>query len=713
MTLVGRACVRRPWWIVASWVLVTAAVAALVVSAGRPTEEDVSLPGSDAQLGRDLLDEHFPNASDATGQIVLKAGTGRLDDPANRDTIAAATARIAAVPHVTEAAPPSTEHGTLSPDGAIGYIRVTFDLGPRDVDRALAEQVVDAAEPAADAGMQTVPGGVLARPQADTRTSELLGLAVAALVMVLAFGGLVAAGLPLFTALTTLVCGVGAIGLAGHLTAIPSVATTLATMIGLGVGIDYALFLVTRYRALLAQGRDPHDAVVATVGTSGSAVVFAGGTVVVALCGLAIAGVPVLTTLGWTAGLVVLLAVAASTTLLPALLTLLGPRVNALRVLPRPARDTGDRSGWARLANRVTRRPWRYATTTAILLLLLTAPAASLQLGQTDAGDEPAGTPARAGYDLLAEGFGPGVNGPLTVIAEADPPVTGTTDPRVAELTRALAEVSGVAHTQPARVSTDGTVVSVRVEPTTAPSDPDTVTTIDALQAVDVFTMDLHVTGLAAIKAALADRVADRMPYVIAVVVALSAVLLLLAFRAPVLAAKAAAMNLLSVGAAYGVLTAVFHWGWGVELTGLDGPIPVESYVPMMLFALLFGLSMDYEVFLLTAVQESWKATGDNLHAVRTGLADTGRVITSAALIMVCVFSSFVLHTNPVIKMFGLGMAVAIAVDATIIRGLLVPATMALLGHTNWWTPQLRRRRTQLEPPHPGRDKEPTTALSD
>jgi RND superfamily putative drug exporter len=537
-----------------------------------------------------------------------------------------------------------------------------------------------------------LPGGVLARTETDTRRSEALGLVVALVVLVLAFGGLVAAGLPLLTALLTLVCGLGVIGLAGHLTAVPAVATTIAGMIGLGVGIDYALFMITRYRALLSGGVTTADAAVATVVSSGSAVAFAGGTVVVALAGLAVSGVPILGTLGWSAGLIVLVAVASAVTLLPAVLAVLGPRIDAVRVRRRPPAG-GRGSAWGRLADRVTRRPWPYALVSAALLLVVAAPVTGLTLGQTDAGDEPPGTAGRVGYDVLAEEFGPGLNGPLTVVAELPAPgaAGGPADPRVAALVTAVGTVPGVARVQPARVSADGRAVSLRVVPETGPGDPATVGTVDALEAVAVPGTRVFVTGPTAVKAALADRVGARMPYVIALVVVLAALLVLVAFRAPVVAVKAAVMNLFSVAAAYGVLTAVFAWGWGVTLLGLDGPVPIESYVPMLLFALLFGLSMDYEVFLLTAVRESWDATGDNRRSVRDGLAGTGMVITSAAIVMVCVFGSFVAGPSPVVKMTGLGLAVAVAVDATVIRGVLVPAAMALMGRANWWVPGRRR----------------------
>ncbi|WP_431932452.1 MMPL family transporter [Micromonospora sp. RP3T] len=732
----GRFCARRPRTVLAAWLLLAVTLVGAAAVLGRPVDNDVALPGSDAQQARDLLDR-TGSGGGTGGQLVLRVGDGRLDDPARRDALARVTREVADVRHVTGVDGVSVAAGTLSPDGRTGWLTVRLDVSPRQVDRALARAVTDAAASAGAAGIEVTPGGVLASAaeRGGSRDSELVGLAVAALVLLLAFGGLVAAAVPLVTALFTLACAVSAVGLAGHLVAVPSVAGTLATMVGLGVGIDYALFLVTRHRRLLAEGLPPAEAVARSVAGSGSAVVFAGGTVVVALGGLAVAGVPILGTLGWTTGLVVVVAVAGAVTLLPALLALLGHRIDRLRIRRRrpappraagaglvtgsgtglvtdsgtglvtgpdgrtgagpegaPGAGAGRTTGWARQADRVTRRPWRWALLALLLLGALAAPALDLRLGQVDAGDEPVGTAGRTSYDRLAAGFGPGVNGPLTVVAELTPPAGSGADPRVTGLTARVAGTAGVARVTPVRLADDGRTVALTAYPRTAPSDPATAALVRTLRTADVPGVAVHVGGATATRVDLADRVGARMPWVIAVVVGLSTVLLYAAFRAPVVAVKAAVMNLVSIGAAYGVLTAVFAWGWGVGLTGLSGPVPVESYLPMMLFALLFGLSMDYEVFLLTAVQESWRATGDNRVAVREGLAGTGRVITSAALIMVTVFAGFVLQDDPVIKMFGLGMAVAVAVDATVVRGLLVPATMALLGRANWWRPGRRRR---------------------
>jgi RND superfamily putative drug exporter len=714
---IGRMVAARPAWVCASWLALAGGLATAVLMLGAPTDDNVTLPGSDAERGRDLLTVHVAGSTNAVGQIVLHVNNGRLDDPAYQTAVARAATRIGEVRHVVAVSMPSQAQGSLSADARTGYLTVTMDVRMREVDHPLAQAIDSATGPARAAGIQTVAGGVLAAAldNTDTRTSEMLGLAVAAVVLLLAFRGLVAAALPIVTAILTLVCAISAIGLAGHLASVPTVAASLAAMIGIGVGIDYALFLVTRHRELLAGGTPVREAVAHSVAGSGTAVVFAGGTVVIALGGLAVAGVPVLGTLAWCCGLVVVFAVVGAVTLLPALLALLGHQVNALHV--GPGRGGADGAGWARQAERVTRRPWVYAIGTTVLLAVLAAPTLALRLGQTDAGDNPAGSPSRTSFELLAGAFGKGVNGPLTVVAVLDGPPSsldgppssldgrpaGESDPRFAALTRTLVATDGVARVAPVRLSADQAIATTTVYPSTSPSDPATARLVTRIRDARVDGQELHVTGPTAARTDLADRIAQRMPAVIGIVVSLAALLLLAAFGAPVVAAKAALMNLVSIGAAYGALTAVFAWGWGTAVTGLPGPVPIESYVPMMLFALLFGLSMDYEVFLLTAVREAWQRTGDNRAAVRDGLARTGRVITSAALIMVCVFASFVLHTDPIIKMFGLGMAVAIAVDATIVRGLLVPATMALLGRANWWTPFVERTRNLAA--HPTRQE--------
>jgi RND superfamily putative drug exporter len=504
--------------------------------------------------------------------------------------------------------------------------------------------------------------------------------------------------LPLLTAAFSLIVTLETVGLIGNVTAIPTVATTLTTMVGLGVAIDYSLFLLSRFRELARTGLSISEAIGRAVADSGTAVAFAGLTVAVALAGLGLTEIPILQTLAWTSGTAVLFAVLAALTLLPALTSLAGRRLVrggllygrlSRRLRRRRAGSTPDPGGfWARQADRVTRRPRLVGGLALVLLALLAIPSIDLRLGQLDAGSSPTSTAVRQANDVVSAAFGPGKEAPLTVLAELSTPVGDLRDSRIAQLVATVRAQPGVASVGPVTSISDGRIVTVQVVPTTAGSDVATADLVRHLRSVPVPGMKVHVGGTTAARVDLAERVGAKLPVVIGVVLVLSMVVLLLAFRAPLVALKAVAMNLVSIGAAYGALTAVFTWGWGVTWVGLSGPVPIPSYVPLMLFTLLFGLSMDYEVFLLAAVQRCWNRTGDNLRSVREGLTATGSVITAAATIMIGVFIAFVPNDDPTIKMFGVGMAVAIAVDATVVRGLLVPATMAMLGNLTWWTPR-------------------------
>ena len=689
---VGEGSYRHRRLVLAGWLLALLAVLAAVAVFGRATTETVRIPGSDSQAALDTVAAAFPTTANPAQPVVLHVRSGRLTDPAPKAGVEQAAARVARVPHVTSVSTPYERghQGQLSPDGTIGYLAVTFDVSGRQLTPALVHQVLDAAQPATEAGVTVTPGGALAdaldRP--NTHRSEALGLAVAAVVLVLTFGSWLAALVPLLTALVGVALSLGAIGLLGHAIDTPSVAATLATMIGLGVGIDYALFGLTRYRRMLATGAPVPDAVATMTATSGKSVLFAGSTVVVALAGLWLAGLPLVGIMGLDAGLAVLVAVAAALTLLPAVLGLAGERLR-----PHTRRRPDDESGWGRLAAKVERRPWPVFVGSLLLLGAFAAPTLTLQLGQLDAGSSPTSQYSRQAFDLLASGFGPGANGPLLVTVSTSAPVGSAAADPMTTVTRDLAATAGVAAVSPAQLDPAGTVARWQVTPTTAPSDPATARLVTTLRtrtlphALAGTAAVAHVGGQTAGTVDLTDRIASRLPLVILAVVTASALLLLLAFRAPVVSLKAAAVNLVSIGAAYGALVAVFQWGWGAGLLGLPGAVAVESYVPLILFAVLFGLSMDYEVFLVSAIRERYLLTGDNTAAVSGGLGATGRVISSAALIMVAIFASFVLYPDPVVKMFGVGLAVAVAVDATIVRGLLVPSTMVLLGRRNWWLP--------------------------
>ncbi|MFI6483974.1 MMPL family transporter [Nonomuraea sp. NPDC050663] len=682
----GGWCARHGRWVLALWVIVAAALMGGSLALGSPVSNEVSIPGSDAQRAHDLMAEGFGPGygTGGTVQLVLYADAALAAEP-RKGALDDSVERIEELPHVVDA----ELRPSANPN--IGMIVVRLEGHDTTKTAQTAQTIAKAADPAREFGVEVVPAdnSTPADKEIKTGPSEIAGVLIALLVLVLAFGTLVAALVPIFSALVSVVTGLGMIGLLGHVIDVPKQAGIMATMIGLGVGIDYALFLISRYRRLLADGVPTVEAVRRTTSSSGGAVVFAGGTVIIALSALMLGGFPLLQTLGWITGLSVVCAVLTSVTLVPAMLGVLGPKINALRVLR--ARGSED-SGWGGLARWVARRPWRVLIGSVLVLAALAAPALTLKLGPLGDSYAEEGTTTRRAYELIQTGYGPGANGPLIVVAD------GTGDAHAVR--QALDEVPGVASVGPAKLNESGRSVLVQVIPDYAPGDPRSLDVVEAVRAVELPGAKVHVGGEVAAMADVGGRMVERTPLVIGVVVLLSALLLLLAFRAPVVAVKAAVMNLISLGAAFGALALVFSLGLGSRLVGMDAPVsdsmlvewifsvPIDNYVPLMLFAVLFGLSMDYEVFLLTAVRQAYLKHGDNRRAVAEGLGSTGRVITSAALIMVAVFVAFIAYPDPLVKVFGVGLAVAIAVDATIIRGFLVPATMVLLGRANWWCPR-------------------------
>ncbi|MEZ5120360.1 MAG: MMPL family transporter [Solirubrobacterales bacterium] len=689
----GRLCVRRRFTVLVCCVLAVIGLAVAASVLGTRTSDNVSLPGTGTQRAQDLLAAHFPSATQASSPIVFAAHQGRVDRGANRTAVEAAIRRVDDVDGVQAVGDPFTP-ATVSPDGRIAYATVTLDGTPQDLTRDTADAVVAATQGARD--QLTVAVGGIVGQQAEAQIedpSEAIGLLIAVIVLLVTFGSVVSMGLPLVTGLIGLGAGLSLVTVLGHLITVPTVGPTLGTMIGLGVGIDYALFLITRHRQNLAAGMTVAESIPRTVATSGNAVVFAGGTVVIALCSLALTGIPLVAALGYSAAIVVAIAVLAAIVLLPCLMAIAGTKINALAVpgLHRRAQRSGA-SGWRRWAEAVARRPWPALVAGVAILAALTIPLFSLHLGQADAGTAAQGTEQRVAFDLLSEGFGPGANGPLLIVIGGPP--TPPPD-AVDELRTALGDARGVAAVSPPIPAQDGQAVLLTVTPTTAPGDLATEGLVRRLRA-DVIApsgLDAQLGGQTAAGVDLAAEISDRLPIVIAVVLALSFVLLLLAFRSILLPVKAAVMNLLSIGAAYGVVTLVFQEGFAGSLIGLSEAVPIVSFVPLMMFAILFGLSMDYEVFLLSACHERWNETRDPRRAVIDGIASTGRVITSAALIMVSVFAAFIGNEDPTVKQFGLGMAVAVAVDATVVRCLLVPAVMVLLGRSAWWLPGWLDRR--------------------
>jgi putative drug exporter of the RND superfamily len=513
---------------------------------------------------------------------------------------------------------------------------------------------------------------------------ELVGILVAGAILFLAFGSLVAAALPLGMAALGLAVGAGTITVLAGVTEIPTFAPVLGSMVGLGVGIDYALFVLARHRDYLAHGVEVREAAGRAVGSAGQPVVFAGGTVVVSILGMAVAGVPFMTVGGFAVALVVLIMVVASVTLLPAFLGLAGSRINRFGLRRLPGLD----GGWRRWISHVNRHPAPYAVGAVAVLLALAAPVLALRVGIPDDGSMPNSRTERRAYDLVAQGFGPGANGPLVIAVDmaGDPTVTD-------RLAAAVAADPGIASVAPASVDRGSRVASLLAFPTTGPQEQATADTVTRLRSSVLPSVvaggptHAHIGGATANLADVGRRVNDRLPVFVAAVLALSFLLLMLIFRSVLVPLKAVLLNLLSIGAAYGVIVAVFQWGWAGALIGLETTVPVVSFIPMFMFAILFGLSMDYEMFLLSRVREEYVRTGDNGSAIVRGISGTARVITSAALIMVTVFLAFVFGEGPAIKMLGLGLATAIFVDATVVRMVLVPATMTLLGRANWWLP--------------------------
>ncbi|WP_207892335.1 MMPL family transporter [Streptacidiphilus pinicola] len=709
---VGRWCARHGLRVVAAWLVLLVGLGVANHRWGGSYADSFSLPGTASQTGSDLLQAHGGRGSaGVSAPVVLHVAHGTLGD--HRAAIETAVTNLRRLPDVLSVADPLTTPGALAANGAIGTVSVRFDSTPAAFAPAYLTKV-DAAVRPLRADAVTVeygdPLGQLAQPKSADAVSEAIGIGVALLVLLVGFGSVAATGLPLLTAVLGLGVGLSGLGLIAAHTSFAQAAPTLAAMMGLGVGIDYALFLATRFRALLRaeEDLDPAEAVGRTVATSGRAVLVAAATVAMALAGLYASGIGFIGALGAAAGVTVVVAAGASLTLTPALLGLLGRRIDRLRVRTPVAEPTGDGDVWHRWAALVGRRPWLLLAGGTALLALLAVPVASMHLGHVDAGAQPTSRTDRRAYDLIAQGFGPGADGPLTVVVQLDGDEVADASRReqlASTLHADLAAVPGVASVTPPAPSGDDVLLIGTVTPTTGPQDAATTSLFHTLQqttlphALAGTGATGYVTGVTAAGLTFTDQLVAKLPLIIAVVVGAAFLLLLTVFRSLLVAVKAAVLNLLSIGAAYGVVVAVFQWGWGGPLFGVTEKVPVESYVPMMMFAIVFGLSMDYEVFLLSRIRETWLRHHDNHRAVATGLAVTARVITCAALIMTSVFLAFLLSANTVVKMLALGLGVSVVIDATVVRLVLVPATMYLFGRANWWLPgRLDRLLPHLDP---------------
>jgi RND superfamily putative drug exporter len=690
---------RRRGTVVLAWIGALVVLIGLGSSLKGEYEADYNTPGSESKAASDLTERDFGGYSGQEVYVVWKDPNG-AQSPAARSRVDKFLTEAEAVDHID----PATAT-RVSKDGTIATTTLPMTVPGWEVTKEQGEQLIAAAERNSGGGLEIQLGGdPIARGQ-EGASPEGIGFLGAAIVLLIAFGSLVAVGLPLVIALVGLgITSGGLILLLANVVNVPDWTTAVSGLIGIGVGIDYSLLVLTRFRAALHSGSSRHDAVVEAVTTAGRSVIIAGGTVVIAVLGLFLTGLTYMYGVALAASLAVLVVMIASITLLPALLSYLGPRVDRLRIpfLGRSKRAEGGEGTLAwRWSHAVQRRPWTAAIASTALLLALAAPALGMRLGFPDAGNDPPSTMTRQAYDLISEGFGPGTNGPLVIAAEMPGP---SAKGDVESLVNRLRNEEGVAYVPAPRFNEAGDAALITVVPTTSPQDAATRDLVRHLRGV-VVPEQLNGTGVNAkiggVTAALEDQsvyMVDRMPLFIAGVVGLSFLLLLLAFHSPLISLKAAIMNLLSVSAAYGVMTLVAQGGAVGELIGIDHEVPIAPFMPVMMFAILFGLSMDYEVFLISRIREEYLKDGDTRRAVADGLAKTARVITAAAAIMVVVFLAFVASPEVFLKLFGIGLAAAIFFDATVVRMVLVPAVMQLLGRRNWWIPGwLERRLPRLD----------------
>jgi RND superfamily putative drug exporter len=690
-------------YVVLGWIVLLVGINALAQSAGTDYSNNFTLPNSDAQRAADLLQRSFPKQAGDRDTIVFKVSPGTVDEPAVKARMQAMFAKLAKLPHVAAVVSPyggAASGRSVSADGHIAFATVVFDKKANLLPNSAPERVVKVAREAATPGLQVELGGqaIEMTEQPGFGISTAVGLMAAIVVLLLTFGSLIAMGLPIVTALFGLGTGLGVIALFTHVVDTPNFSSELAAMIGLGVGIDYALFILTRFReAYRTPGPTFHDSrqsVLRAIDTAGRAVLFAGTTVVIALLGMMLLGVDFLYGVAISASIGVLLVMLASLTLLPALLTITGHKVARPRRRGRRGAETADEGGtfgsgtWLRWSRFVAARPALIAALSAGFMLAIAAPAIALRLGSSDASNDPASRTTHKAYELLAEGFGEGFNGPLLVAVQAP------SKQSVENLATEIAHTPGVASVVPPKFSPNGgTVATISVYPRSSPQAYATTQLVKDLRDRVVPPLErgngmkVYVGGVTAGAVDFATTLGHKLPLFIGVVVALSALLLLIVFRSLVIPLQAAVMNLLSIGASLGVIVVVFQWGWFGGLFSVEKG-PIESFIPVMLFAIVFGLSMDYEVFLVSRIHERWTQTHDNERAVGDGLALTGRVVTAAAAIMVCVFLSFMLGEDRVIKEFGLSLASAVLLDALVVRCLLLPATLHLIGPVTWRLPR-------------------------
>jgi RND superfamily putative drug exporter len=724
---------RKKTMVLGIWLPFVILISIASSSLGDAFRTEMELPNSDARDAQEMISRVSPSDGGESSQIVFKT-TGSIDDPETKEAITSALTAVAEIPRLRVLSPYEVPT-QANQNRTIAFAQVTT---PENMSMQEMEVVAKDIKKVTESlrttdGITVEYGGQLFRVF-EMPESEALGLLAAVIILVLAFGSVIAMGLPIGIALLGLAAASGIVMIVSNLMSMPSEATSMVAMIGLGVGIDYALFIVTRYREALHDGMSVEDSIVEAIDTSGRAVLFAGITVVVALLGLLSIGLAFVSGFSVAMAIGVAVMMIASVTLLPALLAMVGHRIDntsraavlslaiavfsamiaifthtaaivlagvivaiavqilrffiaSLRApLPHRAQNNHQHSVWWRWSRVIQRRPWTSLIGSVVLLGVMSAPMSSLRLGFSDNGNADKSTDVRRAYDLISEGFGPGFNGPLYISVGGNTP----SDPAAMnQFAATISQAEGIAAAVPVPLPSDevGLVIAY---PTTSPQDEATSDLVHRLRSdvIPATNVDAKVGGFTAGGIDFSDYLSQRLPWLIGIVLVLSFILLMAVFRSILVPLKAVLMNLLSVGAAYGVVVAVFQWGWAGDFFGIGKPGPVEAWAPMFLFAIVFGLSMDYEVFLLSRMKEEYHRTGDNATAVADGVAATARVITAAALIMVCVFAAFVLAPDRQLKLFGMGMAVAVFIDATVVRMLLVPATMELLGDRNWWIPK-------------------------
>ncbi|MFJ7179987.1 MMPL family transporter [Streptomyces massasporeus] len=727
MAALARWCVQRRLLSVLLWLLAFAGVAAGAAVAGTTYSNDYQVPGTESGRATELLHEGFPRLGGDSDTVVWHTTSGGVRSADVEQTMTRTLDRIENLPGVASVTSPYDGPGTgrVSEDGRTAYASVTFDDQAEDIAKGEAQAVVDTAKSAETDGLQVELGGsaVALTESSGGHLAEIVGVIVAAVVLFLAFGSLAASLLPIATALVGVGTAYAGIVLLGHAMTVADFAPMLGMLIGLGVGIDYALFIVTRHRRGLKRGLSVTEAATNAVATTGRAVVFAGATVCIALLGMLILRLSFLNGVAIAASLTVILTVAASVTLLPALLAFIGMRALSRRERrhlaehgPEPELPTGFAARWSAF---VERHPKVLGAIALVVMGVLALPTFSLHLGTSDQGNGPKTATTRQAYDLLADGFGPGVNGPLTLVTKVD----GSEDKLALDnLDATLRATDGVASVTPVTFDSGGHTAYLTVVPESSPQSQYTSDLVDRLRgevlprAESGTSLDVQVGGMTAGYDDFADVIVSKLPVFVGVVIGLGCLLLLLAFRSIGIPLKAAAMNVAAVASAFGVVVAIFQWGWGSDLLGLGSAGPIEPFLPVIMVSVLFGLSMDYQVFLVSRMYEEWLETGDNRRAVRVGLAETSRVINSAAVIMISVFLAFILSGDRVIAMFGIALAAAVALDAFVLRTLLVPALMHLLGGANWWLPRWldkRMPRISIEPPESRAAHERLAAATD